>query len=90
MDRTGPSLDRPARPQTPSASRIRLVAGLGAAWLVVIAVVTAVLALGDPASTPSQLLSSIAVLSAITFALVSCIRAARRRTAPSQPGRLNS
>ena len=81
MDRTGPSLDRSPRPGTVAATPVALLLRLGLGWLVVIAGVTALLAVGDPSSMQSQLLSSVAVLGAITFGLVCSIRAARRRTA---------
>ena len=76
MVRTGPSLDHPPRPRGAVRTPVRLITGLGIGWLVVIAVVTTLLAIGDPPSMQSQLLSSLSVLSAITFGFVASIRAA--------------
>jgi PAS domain S-box-containing protein len=81
MVRTGPSLDHQPRPLRVARTPVRLIAILGIGWLVAIAVVTTLLAIGDPTSPGSQAIGSLAVLGALVFALVSCIAAARRRTA---------
>ncbi|MFT4166653.1 MAG: ATP-binding protein [Microlunatus sp.] len=63
----------------PQAAR-RLLVVFGICWVVAILVVTVLLANRDPATAQAQLIGSVGLLTALLFAFVCCLRAARHRT----------